>query len=372
MKLVIGVDEAGYGPNLGPLVVCASAWVSDGPEAARKALDSEHFGPHVRLSNGGIPLGDSKQVYDKKIGFQSLALPVDLIARIAERQAASDNFEGNQTRVFPKHSEAEEAIQNGAAFLSHCLGRCPEALLPWYQQIGDDSNCQPLDLNRQDVHHAETTLQRCHRHLDEASIRLVGLASDVIDERRFNRGCDEYENKASLLSVSSIHLADRLLQTLLTNHQQRDAACESSSVRVTLFDCETWARQFDSIEIVCDRHGGRKRYHSLLSHVCPDTWYSILKESTFESCYQGQFGDTPLEWNFVCKADTSIAPAFASMLAKGIREFIMLQFNAFWMHRCAKLRPTAGYPVDAKRFVSAIGSETIREVLPLDMWWRSR
>ena len=26
MGLIIGVDEAGYGPNLGPLAVCATAW----------------------------------------------------------------------------------------------------------------------------------------------------------------------------------------------------------------------------------------------------------------------------------------------------------------------------------------------------------
>ena len=29
MTLVIGTDEAGYGPNLGPLVVAATAWRVD-------------------------------------------------------------------------------------------------------------------------------------------------------------------------------------------------------------------------------------------------------------------------------------------------------------------------------------------------------
>ena len=29
MMLVVGTDEAGYGPNLGPLVVAATAWEAD-------------------------------------------------------------------------------------------------------------------------------------------------------------------------------------------------------------------------------------------------------------------------------------------------------------------------------------------------------
>ena len=44
MTLVVGADEAGYGPNLGPLVVAATAWEAatdaDGVEAAFAAAMS--------------------------------------------------------------------------------------------------------------------------------------------------------------------------------------------------------------------------------------------------------------------------------------------------------------------------------------------
>ncbi|MFM8709140.1 MAG: hypothetical protein ACKOHK_13950, partial [Planctomycetia bacterium] len=39
MTLLIGTDEAGYGPNLGPLVVAATAWrIAGAPEAADATL----------------------------------------------------------------------------------------------------------------------------------------------------------------------------------------------------------------------------------------------------------------------------------------------------------------------------------------------
>ena len=38
------------------------------------------------------------------------------------------------------------------------------------------------------------------------------------------------------------------------------------------------------------------------------------------------------------------------MTAKYTREVAMTVFNAFWTHRMPTLTPTAGYPVDARRW----------------------
>ena len=38
MTLVIGTDEAGYGPNLGPLVVAATAWQVEADADEAEAL----------------------------------------------------------------------------------------------------------------------------------------------------------------------------------------------------------------------------------------------------------------------------------------------------------------------------------------------
>ena len=76
MTLVIGIDEAGYGPNLGPLVIGGSSWVIDelqneGPLSHEK-IAAEKF---IALQNDihkdyragvGPPWGDSKKIFTRK------------------------------------------------------------------------------------------------------------------------------------------------------------------------------------------------------------------------------------------------------------------------------------------------------------------
>ena len=42
------------------------------------------------------------------------------------------------------------------------------------------------------------------------------------------------------------------------------------------------------------------------------------------------------------------------MASKYLREVLMLEFNRFWREHIPDLKPTAGYPVDAARFLQAI------------------
>ena len=46
--------------------------------------------------------------------------------------------------------------------------------------------------------------------------------------------------------------------------------------------------------------------------------------------------------------------AVASMVSKYVREVCMVQFNRWWAQRVPGIKPTAGYPVDAGRFMEAI------------------
>ncbi|HEX5103073.1 MAG TPA: hypothetical protein VFV87_04640, partial [Pirellulaceae bacterium] len=72
MRLVLGTDEAGYGPNLGPLVVAATAWRVPGeisPAAMYDALAEVVCGGGVPSEEGRLAIGDSKQLYKPGCGL---------------------------------------------------------------------------------------------------------------------------------------------------------------------------------------------------------------------------------------------------------------------------------------------------------------
>jgi len=49
--------------------------------------------------------------------------------------------------------------------------------------------------------------------------------------------------------------------------------------------------------------------------------------------------------------EKNLCVALASMLAKYLRELHMLVFNQYWKGYEEKLKPTAGYVLDARRFL---------------------
>ena len=125
--------------------------------------------------------------------------------------------------------------------------------------------------------------------------------------------------------------------------------------------------------IHCDKLGGRNYYAALVQQAFPDGWVVCERESADESRYRVEGLGRPVTVTFCPRADAgSVSVALASMLCKYLREVCMRQFNAFWAKHVPGLKPTAGYPGDARRFYDEIRPAMEALGLEPDAVWRKR
>jgi hypothetical protein len=165
-----------------------------------------------------------------------------------------------------------------------------------------------------------------------AGVRLVSVASKAIFPEEFNELVERHGNKAEVLSRLTLELIGRAMDRLAVL----------------------------PIRILCDKHGGRNRYGRLLQQQFCERLVEVRDEGPIESAYAWGPEAARVEVRFRIGCESFLPVALASMACKYLREAAMLAFNRFWCQRMPELRPTAGYPTDAKRFkhqISALQSE---------------
>jgi hypothetical protein len=319
MGYLIGTDEAGYGPNLGPLVIAASAWQV--PEEALEADLYEWFGPRVTNqptnSCDCLAIADSKQLYRGRGDLAQLERTV--LTLLAANQSS------------PSTWRALRGLLCGSACHSGDS-------LPW-----DHDFDMPLPVSAADGLEAERIA--CWRATCEATgVRLVAIRALFIQPQEFNRGVADYDSKGALLSHRTLDLLCPLVSEL----------------------------DEQPIRIVCDKHGGRNRYGALLQPRFGDRLVRVLDEGRQRSSYDVGTTSRPVRISFQAGGESFLPSALASMAAKYLRELAMLAFNRFWQGHLPDLRPTAGYPGDAARFWAEIRSVQQRLGIDDAVLWRCR
>jgi hypothetical protein len=215
-------------------------------------------------------------------------------------------------------------------------------LLPWFDSIGGGGNW-PWERPR-DV--LEGLLAR--RALDpaEGTWRLSAIESVVVGPSRFNVELGATGSKADVHFAAFARLLRRV-----------------------------WDRAGDGVatSVTGDKHGGRHYYLEPLSRTFADSWIDRGPESPEASRYTIRDVSRRMELTLMPKADREDGlVALASIVSKTVRELWMDGFNAFWCARVPGLRPTAGYPVDARRFRDAIEQAAAAAGCDVACWWRTR
>lgn len=338
MTLVIGTDEAGYGPNLGPLVIGATAWKVDAPADEAETILCEAVAELLATKATTKPpviWRDSKEVFRGGTGRDTLMHSALTAVAVAQSDPAASGLPHTWPALVARLGQiGPDRIDTSLEWQSFTT----ESLLTDAAQAAIATDAAALK-----------------EGLATRGIRLVSLACRCVYPGLFNSLLERGMNKSDILSRETLQLAATL--------------------------AESWGTTTEPTLIWCDRHGGRKRYSSVIAAAF-GTQAAVREETAQRSAYQltatglfdgGLFGgpaasETHLE--FCVKGERRPPVAVASLTAKLIRELAMERFNAFWCDQDAGLTPTAGYPVDAARWYAAAAASIQRLGIEHSQLWR--
>ncbi len=314
MLVYAGVDEAGYGPMFGPLTVACAVLALPANDAAAGApklwsMLRGAVAKQVGSAKGRIVVCDSKRL-------KRSAADADDPARhpLAHLERGVLAFLRCVGATVPESDRALiEAIAPGA--WAHLERE------PWYGgpalalPLGNDATKLRIDAN---------VLSKA---LERANVGAASLRCHALSEAQFNEAVGRVRTK----SAASFHLVGRHLAAIMDVYGEHHP------------------------RVVVDRQGARMRYREPLQMLFPEAMIRILDEEDSISRYELALNSRRMTITFTEKAEDSHLPvALASMLAKYVREVLMIRFNRYFAALRPELKPTAGYVEDGRRFLAEI------------------
>jgi ribonuclease HII len=322
MLIYAGIDEAGYGPMLGPLCVACTAF-------SVREHDLDKGAPNLwTLLKAAV----TRKKSDRK---NRIAVE-DSKTLLVQGADQCERVRHLERGVLAFASRLRETPVTCGEYLQFIGAAAPTQR--WYESVSP----MPVGCAREELRIASAML---HRALDKAGVNIELMRCEAIDVDAFNAQVDVTHSKATVNFAAAMRLA-----------------------------ATVWRKwPGDNPRIVIDRQGGRTHYRQDLQFCFPDATLSILEESDRTSRYQLAQADSTMTISFVTGSESLHFPAaLASMTAKLTRELMMIRMNRFFTGLMPELKPTAGYVQDARRYLQDIEPVIRREAIDVRHLVRSR
>ncbi|MCH2138052.1 MAG: hypothetical protein MK074_03260 [Phycisphaerales bacterium] len=302
-----GVDEAGYGPMLGPLCVGATCFdvphTGTGRPCLWSVLDAAVC-PAGRDKARRIAIDDSKKLKGAKSGK---AHPLANLER------------GVLCMLASMHDDRTWLDNATDVDVLHHLGvDLPDE--PWFGgppvavPLGSDAASMRIDAARlaRAMHDANVSLTHC-------SVRAMSVPE--FNARVASAGSKSWVN---------FELATQRIETMWSGHD-------------------------GALHVVMDRHGGRTAYQRELHTAWPQSHIEVTRQDAQGSDYTLARNSSSLFLHIRSKADSTHLPvALASMAAKLVRELLMHRLNRYFSDHLPAVAPTAGYVQDGRRWLKDV------------------
>ena len=305
MGYLIGTDEAGYGPNLGPLVISATLW--EVPEGVGSEDLYRRLEAVITRLAGGLqrlnPRGHGRFQEAVSVGQGVAAAGTRPVGGLRALGPVASHLRAKFGKFWPAGAAAVCRDEFG-----YSPGRRPCRWMP----MRPNSNL---------------SARGWRRRFPQPECGCWRVRSRAIFPRQFNELVAEQGSKGACSRG----------RPRLGRHAGRVVA--------------PWANR-RAVRQAWRARSLRAAIGGILSRPAHRDIWPVGEQSVY------RFGpqERRIEFRFQARAEAHLPAALASMASKYLRELAMRAWNEFWCGRLPGLAPTAGYPQDAVRFKAQIAT----------------